>query len=115
MNQNIQHISAPKVFLSLLNQMYEMEQKVTRAGDPSNVKRNIVRMKELLAEEPKLFYEDPMGQLYNETRADLEAKISGTGTENLYVVEVIKPIIRYDLGTSSVIIQKGIVIVESKK
>ena len=50
---------------------------------------------------------------------DLDATIAGTGTENLVVVEVIKPIIRAIVkdgaDESSKIVQKGIVIVESRK
>jgi hypothetical protein len=64
-------------------------------------------------------YEDPMGQPFNETRADLEATISGSRTEDLIVVDVIKPIIRAVLrdgpGELSKVVQKGIVIVESRK
>ena len=64
-------------------------------------------------------YEDPMGQPFKETRTDLDATISGSGTENLVVVEVIKPIIRILLRKESVelkkVVQKGIVIVESQK
>jgi hypothetical protein len=60
-----------------------------------------------------------MGQAFKETRTDLEATIAGTGTENLVVVEVIKPIIRATLkggeAGSSKIVQRGIVIVESRK
>lgn len=66
-----------------------------------------------------LSYEDPMGQSFKETRTDLDATISGTGTNNLVVVEVIKPIIRAlfrdGSGEYAKIVQKGIVIVESQK
>jgi len=70
-------------------------------------------MREAL-EENGVTYENPEGQPFNETRADLEASISGAGTENLFVVEVIKPIIRAGASGVSTVIQKGIVIVESK-
>jgi len=66
-----------------------------------------------------LAYEDPMGQPFNETRTDLEATISGVGTEDLVVVEVIKPIIRSvsngETTGISRVIQKGIVVVQSRK
>ena len=57
--------------------------------------------------------ETDFGQIFKETRTDLEVTISGTGTENLRVVEVIKPIIREGTRDLSRITQKGIVIVES--
>jgi hypothetical protein len=113
----------PKQTFSLLNNLYELEQKILKLGDNSNMLRNISKMKDAF-EELGLFYEDPMGQSYKETRTDLEATISGQGTENLEVVEVIKPIIRVSRLVNSQetggaralsrIAQKGIVVVESK-
>ena len=55
-----------------------------------------------------------MGETFNETRTDLEASITGSGTENLHVVEVIKPIVRVGDKNFSRVVQKGIVVVESK-
>ena len=54
-----------------------------------------------------------MGQSFSETRTDLEATITGEGTDNLKVVEVIKPIIRVGDKSFSRVVQKGIVIVQS--
>ncbi len=118
-------IHIPKSILTVLNQLYEMEQKLRKQGDPSNFSRNVGKMKDALAEEGLpdgsgghicLAYEDPMGATFRETRTDLEVTISGTGTDNLAVVEVIKPIIRARImdGVSHVV-QKGVVIVESRK
>lgn len=107
-----------KSILVALNQLYEMEQKLKKTGDAANLQRNVGKMKDAF-EEFGLTYEDPMGQPFKETRTDLEATISGGGTENLVVVEVIKPIIRAVLregaGEFSKVIQKGIVVVESRK
>ena len=108
----------PKSILTAINQLYEMEQKLNKLHDPGTLQRNINKMKDAF-EEFGLAYEDPMGQAFKETRTDLDAKISGTGTENLVVVEVIKPIIRYIAcdpeGKFSLVVQKGIVVVESRK
>jgi len=132
-------IQVPKIILTLVNQLYELEQKIKRQGDTNNLLRNVNKMKDAFAEEGLpvgagngqlqmcLIYEDPMGQPFKETRTDLEATISGAGTDNLVVVEVIKPIIRSVLRDSSgelsdkdraqytQVIQKGIVIVETQK
>ena len=54
----------------------------------AHVARNVAPHREAFAGE-RLFYEDPMGQVYNETRADLEASIAGSSAENLVVAEVI--------------------------
>jgi hypothetical protein len=118
-------IQIPKSILTVLNQLYELEQKLKKQGDPSNFGRNVGKMKDAFAEEGLpdgsggricLGYEDPMGTPFRETRTDLEVTISGAGTDNLAVVEVIKPIIRAKImdGVSHVV-QKGVVIVESRK
>ncbi len=104
----------PKWALTLLNNLYDIEQKLTKSGDPGNVLRNVNKMKDVI-EELGLFYEDPMGQPFKETRTDLEATISGQGTDNLEVVQVIKPIIRGGPRSLSRVAQKGIVVVESKQ
>jgi hypothetical protein len=106
-------LNIPKFVFQTLNHLYEAERKLALHGDPGGVMRNIERIKGAFADE-KLFYEDPMGQLFSETRADLEASIAGEGTENLYVTEVIKPVIRYGEPSYSRVIQKGIVVVQSK-
>ena len=122
----------PKSVLTVLNQIYQVEKKLTKLPDATDLRRNIERMKDAFAEDGLpvfdgggrpcflgLTYEDPMGQAFKETRTDLEATIAGSSTENLVVVEVIKPIIRATFkggeAGSSKIVQRGIVIVESRK
>src|ERR1035437_9165290 len=135
----IPKIQIPKSIIIVINQLYELEQKLKKHGDPNNLQRNLTKMKDAFAEEGMpgdvrgqlqhicLSYEDPMGQSFKETRTDLDATISGSGTDNLVVVEVIKPIIRSALRMSAgeiteqdkarftQVIQKGVVIVESQK
>jgi hypothetical protein len=110
----IQQPSVPKWALGILNNLCDIEKKLEINGDISNVKRNVDRIKELLEDE-NLFYENPIGQKFTETRTDLDATITGEGTENLFVVEVIKPIIRVGTKSYSVVVQKGIVVVQSKE
>lgn len=134
----IQKIQIPKSILVVINQLYELEHKLKKHGDPNNLQRNVTKMKDAFAEEGMpgdvhgqlhicLSYEDPMGQSFKETRTDLDATISGSGADNLVVVEVIKPIIRSAMRISAgeiseqhkaqftQVIQKGVVIVESQK
>jgi hypothetical protein len=125
-------IQVPKCILTALNQLYDMERKLAKSGDAANITRNVDKIRAAFAEEGltaadisggvtaiRLVYEDPMGQSFKETRTDLEASISGAGTSDLVVVEVIKPIIRAVLrdgaGEFSKVVQKGIVVVESRK
>ena len=134
----MQKIQIPKSILVVINQLYELEHKLKKNGDPNNLQRNVTKMKDAFAEEGMLgdvhgqlhiclLYEDPMGQSFKETRTDLDATISGSGADNLVVVEVIKPIIRSTMRISAgeiseqhkaqftQVIQKGVVIVESQK
>lgn len=104
----------PKWTLITLNNLYEVEKKLVLHGDAGNAARNVEKIKDVFAE-LGVFYEDPMGEEFKETRTDLDATISGSGTENLVVVEVIKPIIRAGEATFSKVVQKGIVVVESKE
>lgn len=116
-------IEVPKWTLTLLNNLYEIEKKLIIHGDNGNARRNVEKIKDILTDEhifghgAKLFYEDPLNQVFKETRIDLEATISGEGTENLIVTEVFKPIIRCEISSGnekySRVVQKGIVVVES--
>jgi len=102
-----------KLLFMIINNLFEIERKAINNDDPINISRNIERMKGALAE-LKLFYEDPMGQAFKDTRTDLDVSISGESTDDLVVVEVIKPIIRIGGLEHSKVIQKGIVVVKSK-
>ena len=89
-------VQIPKYIFVFVNNLFEIEKKLALTGDAGNFSRNVVKMREAL-EENGVTYENPEGQPFNETRADLEASISGAGTENLFVVEVIK-LNRYRFG-----------------
>jgi len=107
-------IAVQKWALILLNNLYEIERKLAVHGDQGNAGRNIEKIKDALIGEG-LFYDDPLGQRFSETRTDLEATISGQSTEDLVVTEVIKPIIRMGQSDFSRVVQKGIVIVQTKE
>ena len=97
----------------ILNQVFDMEKKVSKLVDGKSLVRNLRRIKQSFSE-LGLSYYDPTGESYNETRTDCEATISGTSTENLYIEEVIKPIIRFEKEGFNRIIQRGVVIVSEK-
>lgn len=107
-------IEIPKAWLTVLNNLCDIERKLGMHGDPGNALRNVQRIKETCAEQG-LFYEDPTGQAFSETRTDLDATISGSDTDNLRVVEVIKPIIRAGDQSYSRVVQRGIVVVQAQK
>ncbi|MGO4891842.1 hypothetical protein [Flavobacterium sp. W21_SRS_FM6] len=112
-------IIVDKKILTILNQLFEIERKLDGSEDFNKISRNISRIKDSLSQDAngqEIFYENPMGQKYTDTRNDLEAHIIGESTENLVVVDVIKPIILFgnrQLGLTQVV-QRGVVSVESK-
>ena len=112
-----------KPYFELLDQLFEIERKLENIEESNSISRNLNKMKDIF--ETNLFsnsttseigftYDNPIGESYNETRLDLEASIAGNSTENLFIKEVIKPIIRYKSGGSTLIARKGVVVVESK-
>jgi len=111
--QNVQ-VQIPKHTLLIVNNLFEIQKKIETTEDRLNIARNLGKIIEAL-EEQGLTFENPIGQKFNQTRTDLEATISGEGTENLVVVDVLKPIIRAGNSNNTVVIQKGIVIVETFK
>jgi hypothetical protein len=113
MNRSIvrQITDTERHLLVVLNQIFEIEKKLSIHGDQNNFGRNIGRIKDTM-EELGFFYEDPTGEEFQETRTDLEATIAGKGTEHLKVAEVIKPIIRIGTRALSRVVQRGIVVVE---
>jgi hypothetical protein len=118
-------VKPPQQFLDLVNQIFEIEKKSALIKEDHSLQRNINKLKSLI--ENELFkgsgstvgftYHNPLGERYNETRADCEASIAGTSSENLEIVEVIKPIIYYSSSDQNIIktiVQKAIVVVKSK-
>jgi sugar-specific transcriptional regulator TrmB len=109
----------PGWVLKIMNNLYEIDRKLALHGDAGNTVRNVEKIKDAIGDflgdnEFEIFYEDPMGQMFKETRTDLDATITGNSSENLHVVEVIKPIIRIRSPKFSQVIQKGSVVVASK-
>lgn len=107
-----------KCFTYIINQLFEIEQKANKAHDASGIKKNIEKIRDFLQSGlPNhlcLSYHNPIGEKYDEMRTDCDARIAGSSTNNLAIVDVIKPIIRISQKQGvSVIIQKGVVIVES--
>jgi hypothetical protein len=112
-----------KFYLDILNQVFEIEKKSSIIQESNSIQRNINKLKEIFEEIKSplsdetvgLYYHNPLGEDYNENRTDCEASIAGTGTENLIISEVIKPIINCRYGGTNMIVQKGVVIVEESK
>lgn len=106
-----------KYHLDLLNAFFDIEKK--KEGTV-NIERQLSRVKRIFencfneAGGGGLFLLNPIGERYEFTRTDCEASVTGTDVGNLYIIEVIKPIIAYRHNGEQTIVQKGIVIVASK-
>ena len=118
-----EQVKIPKPYIDLIDQIFEVERKIEAIQEVNSVIRNIIKMKDIFENifssvyeiNAGLTYYNPIGEPYSDTRTDLEASIAGDSSENLFVTEVIKPIIRYRSGGTNLIARKGIVVVESKK
>lgn len=115
----MESIKIPKHFPFILNQLFEIENKLRNINETNSIQRNLDRMKDYfetdaLGNGQGLIYYNPLGESYNETRTDCEASISGSSHENLEIIEVLKPIIYFKYANTQTVIQKAVVIVESK-
>lgn len=106
-----------KQYLDIINQVFEIEKKISKLSQENSIQRNIKKLKSIfeheLGYELSLTYHSPIGESYNETRTDCEASIAGTCCDNLIITEVVKPIIRIRFRQSSIILQKAVVIAQS--
>ena len=117
-------VKVPQAYLDFMNQIFEIDKKSNNWKEENSIQRNLNKMKGILEEEffkgsttIGLTYHNPLGESYSDTRTDCEATISGTGVENLEIIEVIKPIIFYAYQENEkvikVIVQPAVVIVQS--
>ena len=99
-------------FLTLINQIFDLQRKVERMEQGRSLHRNLRRMSESLAE-MGFTWHDPTGEPYDETRTDCEASIAGDSSQNLRIVETLKPIVRLTHGRHPQLIQRAVVVVKS--
>lgn len=99
-----------KKFCSLVNQIFDVNRKIE---EDHKAKRNLDRAFRFI-DDMEFKVVNPLGEPYDETRTDCEASIAGESTENLFIAEVIKPVIFKIENGSPQIIQKAVVIVEGK-
>ncbi|MEI6313085.1 MAG: hypothetical protein WCP57_12560 [Bacteroidota bacterium] len=114
-------VKVPQAYLDFMNQIFEIEKKSSKLKEENSIQRNLIKMKGILEEEffkGSITYHNPLGESYSDTRTDCEATISGTGVDDLEIIEVVKPIIFYAYQENEkvikVIVQPAVVIVQSK-
>lgn len=98
-------------YIALVNQVFEIERKISKLNDSGTISRNIDKIRTLFSE-AGLTYHDPIGETYNDTRTDCEAQVLTGGDGQKVITETIKPIVRLSNGGFTRIVQKAIVIVE---
>lgn len=104
-------IEVPKPVFTVLNQVFEIERRLSKVEDPARFSRPLEKLKEAFnSDEAQFVIENPINQKYDITRTDVEATIAGTEHEGLVITEVLKPIIKLTCNGISRIIQKGVVI-----
>ena len=100
--------------IKIVNQLFELEKKVMAKPDMQTSTRHFDRIRENLSE-LGITVHNPLGEPFPETRTDCEASIAGDLSQHLIIEEVIKPIIyQMDTNQRKFIIQRGVVIVQSK-
>jgi len=118
MQTQIKLNKAVKNQIFILNQIFEIENKLSKINITHTINRNIEKLKYFYEndfdEEISFVIENPIGQSYDVTRTDIEANIVGDSVDNLVIIDVIKPIIRIKIKKITQVVQKGIVIVQEK-
>lgn len=100
-----------QLWLRMANLVFELNKKLPK--DNTQVGRVKTKMEQVL-EEAGFFLYNPTGEKYAETRTDVEASISGQATTDLYITDVIKPVVYTEENGRKILLQKGIVIVSGK-
>lgn len=97
-------------YLALINQFFEIEQRLRQEDNFEKFSRNFNKVSNLLQEDGYTV-SDPLGESFAETRTDIDASILGNG-QNPKITKVIKPIIYLQQEDGVTLVQKGIVIAE---
>ncbi len=106
----------PKPVFTVLNQVFELERRLSKLDDSARYSRPLEKLKEAFdSDEAQFIIENPINQKYDITRTDVEATITGAEHEELEITEVLKPIIKLTYSGISRIIQKGVVIASASK
>lgn len=101
-------------FIQLINQLAEIENKITQDDLMPKYERNFNRIRTFLEEEGYIF-RYPVGEKYRESGADYEANIVGKEGKDMVITQVIKPAIYKKDPDKVTLVQKGIIIVEKLK
>ncbi len=99
--------------LAIINRVFEIKQKLEQEQMIEKFDRNLNRLFSIMEEEGYVC-NNPWGERYTDSRSDCTANIVGKESKNMVITQVIKPIIYQKTEGALTLVQKGIVIVESK-
>lgn len=97
-------------YLALINQIFEIQQRLAQESNAAVFARNFQKIAALLGEDGYMVA-DPMGEPFADTRTDVEASVVGHAAKPL-ITKVIKPIIYLQDAEGISLVQKGVVIAE---
>jgi hypothetical protein len=115
----MQNITISNEVISLINQVFEIEEKQKMIEQKNSIDRNVRNLKELLEEgffqDFGIIYHNPLGEPYNDTRTDCDlAENLSNSFDDLIITQVIRPIIRVKQNDTIRIVQRARVVVQSK-
>jgi hypothetical protein len=97
-------------YLAIINQIFEIEQRLTQENIEEKFARNFEKISALLADDGYKI-SNPIGETFSETRTDIDASLIGNSSKPK-IIRVIKPIIYLQKDGGVSLIQKGIVVAE---
>lgn len=98
---------------NIINQLFILELRTRTLEENDFYRRRFDRIKELL-NEINIYVHDPLGESYDHTRMDCEGIIQGDTQKQLFIIEVIKPIIYLKSTEGNRLVQPGVVLIEGK-
>ena len=98
--------------IQIINQFFEIEQKINHQNQSSLFERNFNKLKVLFEEEGYII-QNPVNESYNDSRTDCEASIVGKVTSKMKISKTLKPVIYKKSDNNILLIQKAVVFVES--
>jgi len=97
----------------IVNQVFEIEKKMQKNDQLQPIQKNIARIQQAF-EDMNLRVHNPIGERYHEQRTDCEASIAGNAAKDLFITDVLKPLIFLVKDNVPTLIQKAVVIADNK-
>jgi hypothetical protein len=99
--------------IQILNQVFEMQEKLIASNNDTRFDRNINKIL-AICEQDGFSMHNPINEKFTDSRTDCDANIVGKLGSTMMVTQVVKPIIYQNMQGQKTIVQKGIVMIESK-